>query len=42
MGPQVSNLFRQHGIRFHIPGGPVEVLDGSYKGRRPVVFEFPR
>jgi len=41
MGPLVSNSFAQHGVRFHIRGGPVEVLDCSYKGWRPVVFEFP-
>ena len=41
MGPQVSEPFTQHGVRKHFRGGPVEVLEGSYNGRRFVVFEFP-
>lgn len=34
MGPQVSNPFTQHGVRFHIRGGPLKVLEGSYDGKR--------
>ena len=37
---QVSELFAQHGGRYHVGGGPVEVLEGSYDGRRLIVFEF--
>ncbi len=38
---QVSKLFAQHGGRYLVRGGPVEVLEGSHDGRRIVVFEFP-
>ena len=38
---QVSELFAKHGGRYLIRGGPVEVLEGSYDGRRLIVFEFP-
>ena len=38
---QVSELFVQHGGRYLVRGGPVEVLEGSYDGRRLIVFEFP-
>jgi uncharacterized protein (DUF1330 family) len=38
---QVSELFSQHGGRYLVRGGPVEVLEGSYDGRRLIVFEFP-
>lgn len=38
---QVSNLFAKHGGRYLVRSGPVEVLEGSYDGRRLVVFEFP-
>lgn len=38
---KVSELFAQHGGRYLVRGGPVEVLEGSYDGRRLVVFEFP-
>jgi uncharacterized protein (DUF1330 family) len=38
---QVSELFAQHGGRYLVRGGPVEVLEGSYDGRRLIVFEFP-
>ena len=41
MGPQVSNPFTRHGVRFHIRGGSVEMLEGSNNVRRLVVFEFP-
>ena len=37
---QVSELFALHGGRYLIRGGPVEVLEGSYDGRRLVIFEF--
>jgi uncharacterized protein (DUF1330 family) len=37
----VAELFAKHGGRYLIRGGPVEVLEGSYDGRRLVVFEFP-
>ena len=30
---QVSELFAQHGGRYLVRGGPVEVLEGSYDGR---------
>ena len=38
---QVSELFSKHGGRYLVRGGDVEVLEGSYDGRRIVVFEFP-
>ena len=38
---QVSELFTKHGGRYLVRGGPVEVLEGSYDGRRLVIFEFP-
>jgi uncharacterized protein (DUF1330 family) len=38
---QVPDLFAEHGGRYLIRGGPVGVLEGSYDGRRSVVFEFP-
>jgi uncharacterized protein (DUF1330 family) len=38
---QVSELFAQNGGRYLVRGGPVEVLEGSYDGRRLIVFEFP-
>jgi uncharacterized protein (DUF1330 family) len=38
---RVSDLFAKHGGRYLVRGGPVEVLEGSYDGRRLVVFEFP-
>ncbi len=38
---QVSELFAQHGGRYLVRGGLVEVLEGSYDGRRLIVFEFP-
>jgi uncharacterized protein (DUF1330 family) len=38
---QVSELFAKHGGRYIVRGGPVEVLEGSYDGRRVVIFEFP-
>ncbi len=38
---QVSDLFARHGGRYIVRGGPVEVLEGSYDGRRLVIFEFP-
>jgi uncharacterized protein (DUF1330 family) len=38
---QVSALFAKHGGRYVVRGGPVEVLEGSYDGRRLIVFEFP-
>jgi uncharacterized protein (DUF1330 family) len=38
---KVTKLFAQHGGRYLVRGGPVEVLEGSYDGRRLVVFEFP-
>ena len=38
---QDSELFAQHGGRYLVRGGPVEVLEGSYDGRRLIVFEFP-
>lgn len=38
---QVSELFAKHGGRYLVRGGPVEVLEGSYDGRRLIVFEFP-
>jgi uncharacterized protein (DUF1330 family) len=38
---QVSDLFTRHGGRYIVRGGPVEVLEGSYDGRRLVIFEFP-
>lgn len=38
---QVSELFTKHGGRYLVRGAPVEVLEGSYDGRRLVVFEFP-
>jgi uncharacterized protein (DUF1330 family) len=37
----VSELFERHGGRYLVRGGPVEVLEGAYDGRRLVVFEFP-
>ena len=39
---QVSDLFAKHGGRYLVRGGPVEALEGSYDGRRLVVFEFLR
>ena len=30
-----------HGGRFVVRGGPAEVLEGAYDGRRLVVVEFP-
>ena len=41
MGPQVPNRLTQHGVRYHIRGRLVEVLEGSYNGRQLAVFEFP-
>ena len=38
---KVAELFARHGGRYLVRGGPVEVLEGSYDGRRLVVFEFP-
>ena len=38
---KVAELFAKHGGRYLVRGGPVEVLEGSYDGRRLVVFEFP-
>jgi len=38
---RVSELFERHGARYLVRGGPVEALEGSYDGRRLVVFEFP-
>jgi uncharacterized protein (DUF1330 family) len=38
---KVAELFAQHGGRYLVRDGPVEVLGGSYDGRRLVVFEFP-
>lgn len=38
---QVSDLFARHGGRYLVRGGPVEPLEGSYDGRRLVIFEFP-
>ena len=38
---QVAELFAKHGGRYLVRGGEVEVLEGSYNGRRIVVFEFP-
>jgi uncharacterized protein (DUF1330 family) len=38
---QVAELFAKHGGRYLVRGGPVEVLEGSYDGRRLVLFEFP-
>jgi uncharacterized protein (DUF1330 family) len=38
---RVAELFAEHGGRYLVRGGPVEVLEGSYDGRRLVVFEFP-
>ena len=37
---KVAELFAQHGGRYLIRGGPVEVLEVSYDGRRLVLFEF--
>ena len=38
---KVAELFARHGGRHLVRGGPVEVLEGSYDGRRLVIFEFP-
>ena len=38
---KVAELFARHGGRYLVRGGPVEVLEGSYDGRRLVIFEFP-
>jgi uncharacterized protein (DUF1330 family) len=38
---QMAELFAKHGGRYLVRGGPVEVLEGSYDGRRLVIFEFP-
>jgi uncharacterized protein (DUF1330 family) len=38
---QVSELFAAHGGRYLVRGGPVVALEGTYDGRRLVVFEFP-
>ena len=38
---QVAELFAEHGGRYIVRGGPVEVLEGAYDGRRLVIFEFP-
>jgi len=38
---KVAELFARHGGRYLVRGGPVEVLEGFYDGRRLVVFEFP-
>ena len=38
---KVAELFTRHGGRHLVRGGPVEVLEGSYDGRRLVIFEFP-
>ena len=38
---KVAELFALHGGRHLVRGGPVEVLEGSYDGRRLVIFEFP-
>jgi uncharacterized protein (DUF1330 family) len=38
---RVAELFAQYGGHSLVRGGPVEVLEGSYDGRRLVVFEFP-
>jgi uncharacterized protein (DUF1330 family) len=38
---KVAELFARYGGRYLIRGSPVEVLEGSYDGRRLVVFEFP-
>ena len=37
----VSELFARHGGRYLVRGGSIEVLEGSYDGRRLIVFEFP-
>ena len=38
---KVAELFARHGGCHLVRGGPVEVLEGSYDGRRLVIFEFP-
>jgi uncharacterized protein (DUF1330 family) len=38
---KVAELFARHGGRHLVRGGSVEVLEGSYDGRRLVIFEFP-
>ena len=38
---EVSKLFAEHGGRYLVRGGEVEVLEGSHDGRRIIVFEFP-
>jgi len=38
---QVSKLFAEHGGRYLVRGGEVEVLEGSHDGRRVIVFEVP-
>ena len=38
---QVSDLFERYGGKYLVRGGSVEVLEGTYSGRRLVVFEFP-
>lgn len=38
---KVGPFFAQHGGKYLVRGGDVEVLEGSYDGRRLIVFEFP-
>jgi uncharacterized protein (DUF1330 family) len=38
---RVGPCFARFGGRYLVRGGPVETLEGSYDGRRLVIFEFP-
>jgi uncharacterized protein (DUF1330 family) len=38
---EVAKLFAEHGGRYLVRGGQVEVLEGAHDARRLVVFEFP-